>query len=121
MTARRAWIAFLAFGALGALVYLAAPAPLRGSCPLFNVLGLSPVVAILAGVRMHRPERPAPWYIAACALFLFWLGDLYTYSYGKAHRPGRPVPEPRGHPVPRLLPGADGQHAAVRPAPRRRP
>jgi len=78
---RRAWIAYLGVGALCALLYVAVPGPLRGSGPLFNLLGLSPILAIIVGVRLHRPASPAPWWIAAAGLVLFWLGDLYTYSY----------------------------------------
>src|ERR671922_1224006 len=46
-----------------------------------NVLGLSPVIAILAGVRLYAPRSVAPWGFFALGFFLFWLGDLYTYSY----------------------------------------
>ena len=46
-----------------------------------NLLGLSPVVAIIVGVRMHRPRSIAPWTLFAVGFALFWLGDLYTYSY----------------------------------------
>ena len=59
----RAWWAYLAAGALVALAYHLVPA--TGLVPrwaakigLYNGLGLSAVVAILAGVRRHRPERP---------------------------------------------------------------
>ena len=75
-----AWVAYLAIGALMCLLYVAVP-PFRGSGPLMNVLGLSPVVAILAGIRMHRPASASPWRWFAAGFALFWFGDLYTYSY----------------------------------------
>jgi hypothetical protein len=75
-----AWLAYLGAGALLCLLYVAVP-PLRGSGPLMNVRGLSPVVAIVAGVRLHRPASPGPWHCFAAGLALFWLGDLYSYSY----------------------------------------
>jgi diguanylate cyclase len=59
----RAWWAYLAGGALIAAAYYLVPA--TGLVPrwvakigLYNGLGLSAVVAILVGVRRHRPERP---------------------------------------------------------------
>ena len=54
-----------------------------GSGPVINLIGLSPVIAIIAGIRAHRPASPAsPWLLPRrTASALFWLGDLYTYSY----------------------------------------
>jgi diguanylate cyclase (GGDEF)-like protein/PAS domain S-box-containing protein len=46
-----------------------------------NLIGLSPVVAIIAGVRVYKPTSRAPWHLFAVGFLLFWLGDLYTYSY----------------------------------------
>jgi diguanylate cyclase (GGDEF)-like protein/PAS domain S-box-containing protein len=75
-----AWLAYLAVAALLTAAYLLLP-PLKGSGPVMNLLGLSPVLAILAGVRMHRPRSVAPWGFFAVGFLLFWFGDLYTYSY----------------------------------------
>ena len=68
----RAWWAYLAGGAVVALAYYLVPAP--GLVPrwaakigLYNGLGLSAVVAILVGVRRHRPERPLTWYLSRSA------------------------------------------------------
>ena len=55
--------------------------PFAGSPIVMNVLGLSPVVAIVVGLRRYQPASPAPWWCFALGLFLFWLGDVYTYSY----------------------------------------
>jgi diguanylate cyclase (GGDEF)-like protein/PAS domain S-box-containing protein len=67
-------------GALLAAAYVLLP-PFRGSGPVMNLLGLAPVLAIVAGVRMHRPRSSGPWIFFALGFVLFWLGDLYTYSY----------------------------------------
>jgi diguanylate cyclase (GGDEF)-like protein/PAS domain S-box-containing protein len=80
LVARRAWQAFLALGLLAAAGYVWLP-PLKGSGPLINLLGLYGVLAIVVGARVHRPASAAPWYLFALGLALFWLGDLYTYSY----------------------------------------
>jgi diguanylate cyclase (GGDEF)-like protein/PAS domain S-box-containing protein len=74
------WLCYLAVGALLTAAYLLLP-PLKGSGPVMNLLGLSPVLAILAGIRLHRPRSVAPWGFFAVGFLLFWFGDLYTYSY----------------------------------------
>jgi diguanylate cyclase (GGDEF)-like protein/PAS domain S-box-containing protein len=77
-----AWFWFLTVtGALTAL-YLFAP-PLAGNGPLINGLGLLGVLAIVAGIRMQRPGARAAWWLFAAGQFLFFSGDLYTYSYPK--------------------------------------
>ena len=66
---------------------------MKGSGPLMNLIGLSPVVAILVGVRWHRPGvASCRGYLLAAGSALFWLGDLYTYSY--PHLLGADVPFP---------------------------
>ena len=55
--------------------------PFAGTGPVMNLLGLSPVMAILVGVRCTGRARPAPWIWFAVGFALFWLGDVYTYSY----------------------------------------
>ena len=76
----RAWQLYLAAGALLCALYVWLP-PFAGSTAVMNIIGLSPVLAIVAGVRHHRPASPGPWYLFAVGFGLFWLGDLYTYSY----------------------------------------
>ncbi len=78
--ARNLWVLYLAGGALLTGAYLLLP-PLKGSGPVMNLLGLSPVVAILVGLRLHRPASSGPWGWFAAGFLLFWFGDLYTYSY----------------------------------------
>ena len=70
----------LAVGGLLCALYVLVP-PFAGNPIVMNMLGLSPVVAILVGLRRYRPASPAPWWWFAVGLFLFWLGDVYTYSY----------------------------------------
>jgi diguanylate cyclase (GGDEF)-like protein/PAS domain S-box-containing protein len=76
----RIWIAYLALGAIvcGLYVFIA---PLKGSGPVINGLGLYGVLGVVAGIRMHRPRRPLAWWLFAAGLLLFWGGDVYTYSY----------------------------------------
>jgi diguanylate cyclase (GGDEF)-like protein/PAS domain S-box-containing protein len=76
------WIWYLAGTCVLTSLYLFAP-PLAGNGPLINALGLSGVVAIAVGIRMHRPRARAAWWLFAAGQFLFFSGDLYTYSYPK--------------------------------------
>jgi len=85
------WKLFLALGVILLALYLFVK-PLAGSGPLINVLGLAPVLAIAAGVRRHRPQARTAWACFALGFLLFWLGDLYTYSYPLLL--GREVPFP---------------------------
>jgi diguanylate cyclase (GGDEF)-like protein/PAS domain S-box-containing protein len=76
----RAWIAYLAVGGFLTAVYLFFP-PLAGNGPLINLLGLSSSVAIAAGILIHKPRARAAWWLFVAGQFLFFAGDLYTYSY----------------------------------------
>ena len=87
----RVWLWYLAVASGLTALYLFAPA-LAGNGPLINALGLSGVVAIVAGIRMHRPGARAAWWLFAAGQFLFFSGDIYTYSYPKLF--GADVPFP---------------------------
>ena len=82
----RAWLAYLAGGALVALAYYLVPATglvarWAAKIGLYNGLGLSAVAAILVGVRRHRPERPLTWYLFAVGLLLYVTADIIFYTY----------------------------------------
>jgi diguanylate cyclase (GGDEF)-like protein/PAS domain S-box-containing protein len=77
-----AWIVYLATGALLTTAYLWFP-PLQGNGPLINALGLSSSIAIAIGIYLHRPRARAAWLLFIIGQFLFFAGDLYTYSYPK--------------------------------------
>jgi diguanylate cyclase (GGDEF)-like protein/PAS domain S-box-containing protein len=78
----RVWAMYLGLTGALLLVYLFF-GPLAGNGPLINALGLSGVVAIVVGIRMNRPRARAAWWLFAAGQFLFFSGDLYTYSYPK--------------------------------------
>jgi signal transduction histidine kinase len=82
----RAWRRYLVAGAVVALAYYLVPA--TGLVPrwaakigLYNGLGLSAVVAIVAGVRWHRPPRPLTWYLFAVGLLSYVTADVIFYTY----------------------------------------
>ena len=91
LRAQPLWRTYLAAGALLCGLYLFVP-PFAGSGPVMNLLGLSPVLAIVAGLRRNRPASRGPWRWFAVGFLLFWLGDLYTYSYPRLL--GKEVPFP---------------------------
>jgi diguanylate cyclase (GGDEF)-like protein/PAS domain S-box-containing protein len=76
----RLWQGYLAFGVTGIFLYLLVP-PLKGNPVLFNTLGMTSWIAVVVGIRRNRPTYALPWWLFAFGFFLYWLGDVYTYSY----------------------------------------
>ena len=70
---------FLAFGAFVTGLYVLVP-PLKGSPLVINGLGLYGLLAMVAGIRFYRPRARAAWWLFVLGVFLFWVGDVYTYS-----------------------------------------
>jgi hypothetical protein len=66
----RAWLVYLAVGALATGAYYFIPSPVVQDSlrPLFSLAALG---AFVAGILVHRPRRPLPWY-------LFTLGSLFS-------------------------------------------
>ena len=72
---------YLAFAALAALGYVVAPRtgllPVWAADLVFSVgVGLSASVAIVVGVRRHRPQPALAWQLFAIGTLSFVLGDL---------------------------------------------
>ncbi len=74
------WQLYLGAGALVTVLYTLV-APFKGYGPVMNLLGLSGVMAVIVGLRRNSPQSRRPWLLFAFGLFLFWVGDIYTYSY----------------------------------------
>ncbi|GAA4603230.1 diguanylate cyclase (GGDEF)-like protein/PAS domain S-box-containing protein [Actinoplanes octamycinicus] len=56
------------------------------------LLGYSSAVAILAGVRLHRPAQRLPWYLISAALAFFTTGDSwYNLILARGGQPGFPA------------------------------
>ncbi len=79
---KRVWIVYVAVCAALTAAYMWFP-PLKGNGPLINLLGLSSSIAIAVGIYLHRPRARAAWFLFIVGQFLFFAGDLYTYSYPK--------------------------------------
>jgi signal transduction histidine kinase len=74
--ARRLWLAYIVGGLVLTAIYLAAP---KG--PVFNLIGLSGVGAILIGIRLNHPPNRAPWYLFALGQLFFLFGDIVAYNH----------------------------------------
>ncbi len=75
----QAWYVFLVVGVLATGAYFLIPSTgtqdtLR---PLFTLAALG---ATVAGILLHRPRRPLPWYLISSATLLFVFG-IVTYAY----------------------------------------
>jgi diguanylate cyclase (GGDEF)-like protein len=76
---RRLWLVYLACGLVvtGASLSL----PDLANSVVYDLVGLSAVVAILLGVRLHRPARRGIWYGLATGLAVFVAGDVVYSVY----------------------------------------
>lgn len=70
-----AWLVYLAAGSLATGAYFAFPAGVPQDL-FYAAIGLSAVVAIVAGVRINRPTAPSAWYWIAAGQLAFVGGDL---------------------------------------------
>jgi diguanylate cyclase (GGDEF)-like protein len=85
VTGSRWWGWYLAVGSLASVGLVMLPVGL-GRDALYSVIGLSSVLAIAAGLRLHRPIRRAPWYWMLAGLALWVAGDtLWTWYERIAH------------------------------------
>jgi diguanylate cyclase (GGDEF)-like protein/PAS domain S-box-containing protein len=85
----RPWVAYPVVVAVVAVLYLAGP---LHAGPVFNLLGASSAVAVLAGVRRYRPRGRTAWDLIALGLALFVAGDVLAYNYDGLF--GGPLPFP---------------------------
>src|SRR5579862_9488814 len=60
--------------------YLFLP-PFKGYAVVVNVVGFGSVVAMVAGIRMHRGRLSAAWTLLVVGQLLYAAGDFYTYTY----------------------------------------
>ncbi|MCW2621854.1 MAG: hypothetical protein JWL64_1456 [Frankiales bacterium] len=71
---RRWWAAYLGAGAVCSSCYLLFPGD-RARAITYLLIGVSGVVALVAGVRLHRPAQAAPWLLMAAGQFCWVVGD----------------------------------------------
>jgi signal transduction histidine kinase len=81
----QAWLRYVAIGGAVALLYLGIPGgvPLPALVPrllLYQGVSASAVVALVIGVRRHRPSNPLPWYLLIAGQAVYLLADLTFYT-----------------------------------------
>jgi PAS domain S-box-containing protein len=87
--ARHAWWLYLALGLAVSFAYLTGP--LRTG-PVFNALGVSACIAIVVGVKVHRPAGRWAWYLIALGQALLVTGDVLAYNYRAIFGSALPFP-----------------------------
>jgi signal transduction histidine kinase len=80
-----AWLRYVAIGGVAALLYLGIPGgvPLPALVPrllLYQGVSASAVVALVVGVRRHRPSNLMPWYLLIAGQAVYLLADLTFYG-----------------------------------------
>jgi diguanylate cyclase (GGDEF)-like protein/PAS domain S-box-containing protein len=93
VSTRLLWRAYLAFGVFLLSLYYLVP-PFKGSGVLFNFIGLSSAVAIVIGVRVHKPKARIAWYLFVAGQLLFVMGDAFYYGYNALFHKDVPFPSP---------------------------
>ena len=84
----RLWIGYVA----AALSVVGAYYATGQTAVIFHLIGLSAAVAILVGVRVHRPSHRLPWLLFALGQLLFVAGDVLSYNYEKFFGTELPYP-----------------------------
>jgi signal transduction histidine kinase len=87
----RAWWIFLVVMAPLAALFLFGPAPFNAGA-VINLIGLSGVIAIVVGVRIHRPSTTTAWYLIALGLTFSVGGDVLAYNYEQFFGHSAPYP-----------------------------
>ena len=83
VTRPHAWNTYLVLGVFSAFVFFLLSGAEHGIFYdlFYDLVGISAIAAILAGVWMNRPERPLPWYLFASGQLMFVAGDLTLNFY----------------------------------------
>gem|GEM_PF-314145 len=91
LRAHRLMAAHVALVAVATIVYMTVPA---ARAPVWAVIGLSGVAAVLVGVQVHRPAHRWPWWLLAAGLFTFIAGDTYYNVVEEYFQAANPFPSP---------------------------
>jgi diguanylate cyclase (GGDEF)-like protein len=86
---QRTWLLYLSWGILATGVYFLLPSAAAQDV-FVAFVDASVVTAIAAGILMHRPSYPLPWYLFAVGVGLVFVGDIVWAAY--LLRVGAPYP-----------------------------
>jgi diguanylate cyclase len=89
---QRLWLGWTILGLLGILAYFfLLPTEGWAHTILYDALGLASSLAIIVGVRAHRPANAPVWYLFAIGKMIFTGGDItysiYVYGFGTSPFP----------------------------------
>lgn len=90
-SARRPMAVHVALVAVATLVYMTVPVALT---PMWAVIGLSGVGAVLLGIHLNRPAHRWPWWTLAAGLLTFIAGDTYYNVMEEYFHASNPFPSP---------------------------
>lgn len=91
LPAHRLMAAHVALVAVATAAYMTIP---RALAPLWTVIGLAGVLAILVGSHLNRPAHRWPWWVLAAALLTFIAGDTYYNVMEEYFHASNPFPSP---------------------------
>jgi signal transduction histidine kinase len=78
---RYAWWAYLALGVLAVVPYFVLPLSVAGLNMYYDAVAAAALLALLVGIRLHRPARAGPWHLFAVGLGLWLLGEVLWNWY----------------------------------------
>ncbi|MDQ1013891.1 aminotransferase class I/II-fold pyridoxal phosphate-dependent enzyme [Streptomyces afghaniensis] len=91
LSARRLMAAQIALVTVATIVYMTVPA---AGPALWAVIGLAGVLAVVTGIRVHRPAHQWPWWFLAGGLLTFITGDTYYNVMEEYFHASNPFPSP---------------------------
>jgi signal transduction histidine kinase len=83
---------YLAAGLAAIALYFVLPWDTLGQSLLYDLIGASSAVAVVAGTRKHRPSLAVAWYLFAAGLMAFALGDVIFNLYASVWHRDPPIP-----------------------------
>jgi signal transduction histidine kinase len=83
---------YLLAGLAATGLYFLLPWNSRGQSLLYDLIGVTSAVAVVVGVRAHRPSLAAAWYFFAAGLMAFAVGDILFNLYPWVWHRDPPIP-----------------------------
>jgi signal transduction histidine kinase len=86
------WLAYLVAGLAATGLYYLLPANSAGQGFLYDAIGASAAVAVVAGAHLNRTPHKLPWYFFGAGLVAFAAGDTIFTLYENVWHREAPVP-----------------------------
>ena len=83
---------YLVVGLAAIGLYFLLPWDTLGQSLLYDLIGASSAVAVVAGARKHRPSLAVAWYLFAAGLMAFAVGDVIFNLYASVWHRDPPIP-----------------------------